>query len=133
LGALIRRHRRFAPRGVNANFVQVLAPGRIALRTFEFGVEQETLACGTGSAAAAILSAIRFRWPKKHLSAEEPVLVQARSGEVLKVHFNLRDGGTVDELCLDTVVRCVYTGTLCPQLAEEVLKSKGSAPSPRRA
>ena len=52
-GKHIRHHPEFAPRGVNANFVEILSEGRIMVRTFEFGVEDETLACGTGSAASA--------------------------------------------------------------------------------
>jgi len=81
-GPAIRHHEQFQPRGVNANFVQVLEPGRIAVRTYEVGVEGETLACGTGSTAAAILAALRFDWPKKFITGDEPVLVHARSGDV---------------------------------------------------
>ena len=63
--ALRYHHARSSPRGVNANFVQVLGEGRLAVRTWEFGVEGETLACGTGSAAAAILAgdAVRLAQP----------------------------------------------------------------------
>ena len=99
-GRLLRHHERFAPRGANVNFVQVIGEGEIAVRTFEFGVEAETLACGTGSAAAAILTARRFNWPRKYLTEAEPVRIRARSGDVLKVWFTLQDDGTFTDVCL---------------------------------
>ena len=55
LGSAVRHHRRFAPDGTNVNFVRVQGRDRLALRTFERGVEGETLACGTGAAASAIV------------------------------------------------------------------------------
>ena len=78
-GRLIRRHERFAPKGTNANFVQVLGAGEIVIRTFEYGVEAETLACGTGSAASAILTARRLGWGKPFTTGDKPVLVHALS------------------------------------------------------
>ncbi len=53
LGREIRQHPHFAPRGTNVNFVQRLDNGSIRVRTYERGVEGETLACGTGVSAAA--------------------------------------------------------------------------------
>jgi len=120
-GPLIRRHPRFGPRGANANFVQVLGEGRIANRTFEFGVEAETLACGTGAAAAAIMTTLRERWPDPYLTGAEPVLVAARSGDTLKVWFTRNDDGTVTDVCLETIVRCVYQGRLCPEFFDQAL------------
>jgi diaminopimelate epimerase len=117
LGAALRHHERFAPRGANANFVQVLEPGRLAVRTFEFGVEAETLACGTGSAAAAILTALRERWPDEYLSGRRPVLIRARSGDTLRVYFTAHEDGSVTDVCLETVVRFVYVGRVHPDLA----------------
>jgi diaminopimelate epimerase len=52
-GAHIRFHPRFAPNGVNVNFVAINPQGYVVLRTYERGVEAETLSCGTGAAAAA--------------------------------------------------------------------------------
>jgi len=57
LGQEIRWHAHFAPKGTNVNFVQVLEKGRIRVRTYERGVEGETLACGTGVTASALESA----------------------------------------------------------------------------
>jgi diaminopimelate epimerase len=122
-GRAIRHHPRFAPRGVNANFVKVLRAGEIAVRTFEFGVEGETLACGTGSAASAILTTIRFGWGAPYATGEQPVLVRARSGDVLRVCFRIEADGRAVDACLDTVVRFIYRGTLHPELAARALKA----------
>jgi len=115
-GPAIRHHPDFRPRGANANFVQLIAEGQIALRTYEFGVEAETLACGTGSAAAAILASIHFNWPKAYRSGQLPVRVRARSGDVLRVYFNERSNGVVDDVCLETVVRFLCCGEVHPDL-----------------
>jgi len=124
LGALLRHHPMFAPRGVNANFVQVLREGELALRTFETGVEGETLACGTGSAAAAIMAARRFGWDRAYLSGEKPVLIHARGGDVLRVYFELV-GEAVRDLCLETVVRFLYRGTLHADLTAAATGAAG--------
>ena len=77
-GAAIRHLPRFNPPGVCVSFAQVLGEGELALRTFEYGAETETLACGTGSATAALMAARRFGWPRKYLSEAEPIRVHAR-------------------------------------------------------
>ncbi len=120
-GPLIRHHERFQPRGVNVNFVQVLGEGRIAVRTYEFGVEGETLACGTGSSAAAILTALRYRWPKQYLSGDKPVEITARSGDTLRVGFVAHPDGSVSDVCLETIVRPVFSGVIHPDLAGRAL------------
>jgi len=125
-GKAFRHHRRFQPRGANANFVEVLGEGEIALRTFEFGVERETLSCGTGSAAAAIMTALRFGWSGKYLAGAEPVRVRARGGDILKVWFRLHPDHAVTDVCLETAVRCVFTGKLCPEVAERALNRECS-------
>jgi diaminopimelate epimerase len=86
LGQEIRRHPHFAPRGTNVNFVQELGPGSIRVRTYERGVEGETLACGTGLTASALLSA-------KLLKYNSPVQVQVQGGDQLEVAFHLDNGG----------------------------------------
>lgn len=80
LGPEIRRHAHFGPRGTNVNFVQVLGPNHIRVRTFERGVEGETLACGTGVCASAMVSA------RVHNFAS-PVKVQVKGGDTLEVSF----------------------------------------------
>jgi len=121
VGPPIRHHERFRPRGANVNFVQVLGEGRIAMRTFEFGVEGETLACGTGSAAAAIMAALRFGWSQEYLSGDKPVRITARSGDTLKVYFTVREDGSIRGVCLETLVRCVFSGTIHPDLLAKAL------------
>ncbi|MCE5276950.1 MAG: diaminopimelate epimerase [Planctomycetaceae bacterium] len=121
LGPLLRRHPDFGPRGINANFVQVLEPGRLALRTWEFGVEGETLACGTGAAAAAIMAVKRFGWDGPIRRGEQPVLVQSRGGDVLRVYSTFNDAGSVVDLCVDTVVRQLYRGRTDPALVARAI------------
>jgi diaminopimelate epimerase len=89
LGPEIRRHAHFAPKGTNVNFVQVLGDNRVRVRTFERGVEGETLACGTGVAASALISA-RVR------GFSSPVKVQVQGGDQLEVGFQARNGGFTD-------------------------------------
>ena len=118
-GKAIRHHNRF-DQPVNANFVQVLKEGHIANRTFEFGVEAETLACGTGSASAAILSAMKFNWDRKFLNGTEPVLVDVRGGTTLKVWFNYdADRGNFHDVCMETTPTPIYSGTLHPDFLKE--------------
>ena len=85
LGAEIRGHAHFAPRGANVNFVQLRGAGAIRVRTYERGVEGETLACGTGVTAAALISA-----ELHHLAS--PVRVQVQGGDWLEVSFEKKDG-----------------------------------------
>lgn len=120
-GAAIRRHKRFAPRGVNVNFTQVLGPGELAVRTFEFGVEAETLACGTGSTTAALMAARRFAWPRDFTCGAEPIRIHTRGGDLLRVFFLIEDDATILKVCLESVVRFLYTGQLHPELAERAL------------
>ena len=88
-GAAIRYHAHYAPAGTNANFVTEVAPGHIAIRTYERGVENETLACGTGMCASAILSHLQNGVPS-------PVKVDVKGGETLTIGFegNAEDGFT---------------------------------------
>jgi diaminopimelate epimerase len=80
LGAALRYHPHFAPKGTNVNFVQVLAPGTIRVRTYERGVEGETLACGTGVTASALIAARRHGYGS-------PVQVRVQGGDTLEVRF----------------------------------------------
>ncbi|MGD0412550.1 MAG: diaminopimelate epimerase [Verrucomicrobiota bacterium] len=85
LGAEIRGHAHFAPRGTNVNFVQLRGAGAIRVRTYERGVEGETLACGTGVTAAALISAELHQ-------LTSPVRVQAQGGDWLEVSFERKEG-----------------------------------------
>ena len=61
LGRAIRYHKQFSPKGANVNFVEIISKDLIKIRTYERGVEDETLACGTGSVASAIISSIKLK------------------------------------------------------------------------
>jgi diaminopimelate epimerase len=123
LGPALRYHPQFAPRGVNVNFVKFLSEGSLAMRTWEFGVEGETLACGTGSAAAALVAARRFSWPGEYFAGQKCVNIAAASGDVLRVYFEMEmpadksQSPRVTDLCLETHVRRVYQGVLDESLA----------------
>lgn len=84
-GREIRRHAHFAPRGTNVNFVQILEPGSIRVRTYERGVEGETLACGTGVTASALISSRLHGFPS-------PVRVTVQGGGELEVSFQSNHG-----------------------------------------
>ena len=85
-GRATRYHEYFQPQGTNANFVQVTGPQEIAVRTYERGVEDETLACGTGCIASSIVCASLGR-------VVSPVSVVTRSGCVLKVYYERKKSG----------------------------------------
>lgn len=85
LGREIRQHAHFAPKGTNVNFVQRLGAGSIRVRTYERGVEGETLACGTGVTAATLISARLYNFTS-------PVQVQVQGGDRLEVSFQEVNG-----------------------------------------
>jgi diaminopimelate epimerase len=104
LGAEIRQHPRFAPRGTNVNFVQVLGPNSIRVRTYERGVEGETLACGTGvTASALVASALR--------GFTSPVRVRVQGGDVLEVSFEGK-GGHFENVGLSGPADFVFEGRM---------------------
>lgn len=89
LGPKVRNHRHFAPKGTNVNFVEKKTGNTIAVRTFERGVEDETLACGTGSTASALLAAL-------HYGLKSPVRVKTHGGETLRILFTKKGTGFTD-------------------------------------
>jgi diaminopimelate epimerase len=104
LGPELRRHPHFGAKGTNVNFVQVLGPNAIRVRTFERGVEGETLACGTGVAASALISARVHHF-------KTPVRVQVQGGDQLEVSFN-ESNGKLSDVCLTGPADFVFDGTL---------------------
>jgi diaminopimelate epimerase len=106
LGREIRFHQTFMPAGTNANFVQRGQGNAIEIRTYERGVEDETLACGTGAIASAIISAGRFKM-------NSPVDVKTRSGVSLSIHFDVVDG-QFRNVYMEGDARIIYTGELQP-------------------
>jgi diaminopimelate epimerase len=104
LGPEIRRHAHFAPKGTNVNFVQRLGPNQIRVRTFERGVEGETLACGTGVTASALVAA-------RLLGFTSPVKVRVQGGEQLEVSFN-EDHGKFEDVRLTGPAEFVFEGRI---------------------
>jgi diaminopimelate epimerase len=103
-GRAIRTHRRFAPQGTNVNFVSLRKDGAVAIRTYERGVEGETLACGTGAVAAAVVAA--------HLGhARSPVVMATRGGDRLQVSFDLASAGATG-VSLEGPALLNYTGSV---------------------
>ncbi len=102
LGRAIRRHERFAPAGANANFIAFGKGSEIRVRTYERGVEDETLSCGTGSTAGALVAAALE-------DLKSPVKVRTRGGESLKVFFK-RDGDTFRDVYLEGPVEKSFEG-----------------------
>lgn len=88
-GSQIRYHPHFAPKGTNVNFVQSLGPNHIRVRTYERGVEGETLACGTGVTASALVAAEFHRFAS-------PIKVQVQGGDTLEVSFREESGHYTD-------------------------------------
>jgi len=103
-GPEIRRHTHFGPRGTNVNFVQVTGPNQIRVRTFERGVEGETLACGTGVSASALISS------KIH-HFTSPVRVRVQGGDDLEVSFR-EVNGSFDDVKLTGPADLAFQGTV---------------------
>lgn len=103
-GSSVRWNPAFSPKGANANFAQVIDPGTLILRTYERGVEDETLACGTGVCATAILH---------HLAtgAPSPVGVKVRGGETLEVGFEIPSAEKITGVTLTGPADFVFEGT----------------------
>ena len=85
-GAAIRHHKMFSPNGANVNFIEKRESNKIAIRTYERGVENETLACGTGIVASALIFAATE-------NTSGPIHVIARGGDELQVGFERVEGG----------------------------------------
>ncbi len=104
MGREIRRHPLFSPGGTNVNFVRFNDNGTLDIRTYERGVEDETLACGTGAVAAALAAFM------KH-GLQPPVTLRTRSGEHLRIYF--KDAGTgFWNVFLEGDARVIYKGEL---------------------
>jgi len=102
LGRIVRYHKVFSPRGANADFVEVVNANTIKVRTYERGVEAETLACGTGSTASALVFASKS-------DSTGPVKVITRSKEILTISFKRGSDGFKD-IWLEGRAKIVYKG-----------------------
>lgn len=106
LGPKIRYHKAFAPDGTNVNVIDVSKEGVIRIRTYERGVEAQTMACGTGAVAAAVTAFLRG-------SVSPPVTIEPPSGVKLVVRF--RKEQDITDVTLEGDARIVYRGTLNPE------------------
>jgi|SRR5579859_7257622 len=104
VGAEIRYHKDFSPRGTNVDWVQRLGGNAIRVRTYERGVEAETLACGTGVVASGIIAHLVHDVPL-------PVKVTVQSGRVLEVNFS-RNGEDFRDVTLAGPAEYAFEGTL---------------------
>ena len=102
----IRYGAAFAKTGINVNYVSVLTDDSLAIRTYERGVENETLACGTGVTAAALSFAER-----RQLQGKVDIPVRALGGS-MRVRFWRKPDGEVSDLVLEGPARRVYTGSI---------------------
>lgn len=106
LGRQIRHHNAFQPEGTNVDFVTRSHESDISIRTYERGVEDETLSCGTGCVAAAMTHSYVS-------GTNPPIRVKTRSGDTLVVSFN-RTGGDFKDVIMDGPVKRVFEGNYLP-------------------
>lgn len=105
LGATIRHHDHFAPTGTNVNFVQIIEPGSLCIRTFERGVEAETLACGTGMVACSIIH-------NEISNVSSPIRVRVAGGDTLEVGFDRVSEGAYENVTLLGPAEFTFEGIL---------------------
>ena len=106
-GSPIRYHKMFSPGGANVNFVEKRGPAKIAVRTYERGVEDETLACGTGIVASALIVAAME-------NTDSPITAMSRGGDELQVGFQ-RSGAASTQfrnVTLTGPAEFVFEGTI---------------------
>src|SRR5439155_13586399 len=103
-GAAIRRHGMFSPKGANVNFIEKRGANKIAVRTYERGVEDETLACGTGVVASALIFAATE-------DVNGPIGVVVRGGNELHVGFE-KTGMQFKNVTLTGPADFVFEGTI---------------------
>ena len=103
-GRSLRYHSMFAPAGTNANFIHVKGRDFIEIRTYERGVEDETLACGTGAIAAALIAAARGL-------VASPVMALTKGGEELMIYFE-KDEDLFGKVWLEGNTSIIYKGEM---------------------
>jgi len=110
LGREIRYYKKFAPAGTNVNFYCPLKEDKIKIRTYERGVEDETLACGTGAVACALVYAYKAK-------IKSPISVRTKSNGRLLIYFQEKED-TFDNIYLEGDARIIYKG----EMSEEAMQ-----------
>lgn len=121
-GRALREHERFAPEGTNVNFVETIDTSALAMRTYERGVEAETLACGTGSVASAVIAHLEY-------GLRPPIRVRTHSGESLRVDFTII-GSRITDVTLEGPAVTVFSGTTLYDPLKAIVR--GESESDRR-
>ena len=111
IGRKVRFHPFFQPSGTNVNWVKVIGSNGIEVRTYERGVEDETLACGTGAVASALIASLKAQ-------VTSPVKVKTRGGEILTVCFK-KEGDGFEDVAFEGEVKIVYQGELWEEAYED--------------
>ncbi len=126
IGRQVRQHKKFKPAGANVDFVEFKDDKTINIRTYERGVERETLACGTGVVASAVVSEVRSQSLEARRQQSEKVpsevegkpensrkmmKVKTKGGDVLKVYFEQR-GKKVSNTWLEGKAYIIYEGDI---------------------
>lgn len=109
IGREVRFHLQFQPAGTNVNFVELRGKNSLAVRTYERGVEAETLACGTGAVASAIISWLKLK-PRLGEKKTVSMSVATKSGDSLRVTFGV--GEKITNLWLEGKACLVYKGEI---------------------
>jgi len=104
LGREIRYHKKFSPAGANVNFVEHSKGSFLRIRTYERGVEGETLACGTGAVASVLVASALGK-------VSSSCSITPKSGEALKVYFDKNEKGFHD-VYLEGEARLVFEGAI---------------------
>lgn len=104
LGRQVRHLKEFSPGGVNVNFISY-RDGLIYIRTFERGVEDETLACGTGSVAAAVVVQLLH-------AATSPLTLKTRGGDLLEAGFEIGENGRFHSVYLQGPAEVNFIGSI---------------------
>lgn len=110
-GHEIRFHALYQPAGTNVNFAEVTGRTSLMVRTYERGVEDETMACGTGAVASAMLGGLLGY-------VKSPVAVTTSGGEVLTIYFDIEEGQDVKQIggvYLEGPANFIYEGMLSPE------------------
>jgi diaminopimelate epimerase len=104
LGRAIRHHELFQPAGTNVNFATIRTPRLVKMRTYERGVEDETLACGTGAVATALIAGALGQ-------GRSPMTLRQQSGMALRVYYRW-DGRNFSDVFLEGDARVAYAGEM---------------------